>query len=128
MSGNRVMSFITPPSTLLHGMLLQIYADVLRSCFLIYIYLYFRPSDEKTSVILSDGRICYLRVSTEKLSNVGFFFKQVIRLVVQASVEVELEVRVYDFGRGLIIENSAQNISYSKSPYSLKRVHNSRRY
>ena len=76
MSGNRVMSFITPPSTLLHGMLLQIYADVLRSCFLIYIYLYFRPSDEKTSVILSDGRICYLRVSTEKLSNVGFFLNR----------------------------------------------------
>ena len=57
-----------------------------------------------------------------------FFFKQVIRLVVQASVEVGLGVRVYDFGRGLIIDNSAQNISYSKSPYSLKRVHNSRRY
>lgn len=57
-----------------------------------------------------------------------FFFKQVIRLVVQASVEVGQEVRVYDFGRGLIIDNSAQNISYSKSPYSLKRVHNSRRY
>jgi len=43
-------------------------------------------------------------------------------------VEVGLEVRVHDFGRGLIIDNSAQNISYSKSPYSLKRVHNSRRY
>jgi len=59
----------------------------------------------------------------------------VTRLVVQPGVEVALEVRLYDYdsfgfyiAHNLTSGNNVQNLSYIKSPYSLKRVRNTRRY
>lgn len=46
-------------------------------------------------------------------------------------MEVGLEVRLYDydsFGFFITSGNNVQNLSYIKSPYSLKRVRNTRRY
>lgn len=57
------------------------------------------------------------------------------RLVVQIGVEVGLEVRLYGYdcfgfyiAHSLTSGNNAQNRSYIKSLYSLKRVRNTRRY